>query len=327
MSFNTTSFPGFHGGSQCGICHNEPAVAWNPAYASESIVVDGNTTEAVWAEADDNNMYIPIASGFGFGGSYTDVNGTDIEVPYFVKFQVSQNSSHIFFNARLEDVDGVQGDDSRYADADAFALIFNINMDEFALPRAWEPMASAVATDGSQDVVFWQPTTAATGVSDALWNATSDEYDSAIAVPSAVYDGAYGATEGSQDWSAGAIHGYIADHYETHYSVEMSRPLVTGDAGDVQFQYDGYYEFALAYWNDTKGAGHWVSFEHTLWVHGADGAMPLDKITVTADGVTVTEAGADVTVTETEESPLSLFASLFGLFTISMAVMVFRRKE
>ncbi|MHA2027760.1 MAG: hypothetical protein ACW99Q_00105, partial [Candidatus Kariarchaeaceae archaeon] len=47
ISYNVNSFPGFHGGSQCGICHNEPMSTWDDANKDVDIVADGEDTEAV----------------------------------------------------------------------------------------------------------------------------------------------------------------------------------------------------------------------------------------------------------------------------------------
>jgi hypothetical protein len=294
ISFTTTSFPGFHGGTQCGICHNEPAVAWNPQYADESITLDGEATEVFWTLEDDRVMYIPIVTGFGFAQNYIDENGTEIEVRNYVRLQVAQNATHIFFYVRLYDL-MVEGSDTyNAAGADGFALLFNIDQDEFKLPDAqgnfgsgnpwdnWEPMDGDNLEGGRQDLVFWQPQASATGISDPLWNATSGEFDDNTPVPGYVWDKNYGGTlVESSDWQAGAIHGNIANHYENDYAIELVRLLVTEDDNDVQFTYDGYYEFAVAYWNASNGAAHWVSFEHTLWVHGAYGFNPEGYVTYT----------------------------------------------
>jgi hypothetical protein len=333
------------------------------------ITLDGNGDEEFWAFNDDKLMYIPIATSFGVPQVYVDENGTDHEIPYFIRLAVAQNATHIFFNIRLVDL-RVEGSDTyNAAGADAFALLFNIDQEEFMLPDAtpnfgpgnpwdnWMAMDGDNLGGGTQDLVFWQPSAAATGISDPLWNATSGEFDGKVPVPCSVWDKNYGwfAVE-QQDWQAAAQHGYIGNHYEYDYSIEMMRPLITNDPGDVQFQYDGYFEFAAAYWNASKGAAHWVSFEHTMWVHGAHGASPGSEQTVTYIQ-TETETVADVTYTErvtyvetrTEEVTVTteivnsdddtpntptdelnvsydLFASVFGLMSIAFVAIIIRRK-
>ncbi|MCE7734964.1 MAG: hypothetical protein GPJ54_08815 [Candidatus Heimdallarchaeota archaeon] len=331
LSFNSTSFPGFHGGSQCGICHNEPAIAWNSSLADLDLTLDGNGTEAFWDDNDDHLMYIPLGTTFGFPAGEEQ----------FVRFMVGQNSTHFFMYARIADLT-INGSDTRTADADAFAVMFNIDMPEFKLPSAapafgpdptasWSPMSEALGDGGTNDVVMWQPSAAADdtqGTYDPAIDDGDGGFTSQYSVDGNVWDLNYGGTfNENQDWSAEATHGYIGAHYTGDYAIEFSRALVTDDANDAQFKYDGYYEFAIAYWNASSGSQHWVSFEHTIWIHGADGAEPLDTITetVTEDAVTVT---ADpVTETKTEDAPFNSLLSFFGLITISLAVMVYRKRD
>jgi hypothetical protein len=340
MSFNTTSFPGFHSGAQCGICHNEPAVAWNESYASEAITLDGDMTEPFWAEADDNNMYVPLGQAFGFEGNFVDDNGTDHEVPLFVSMRFAQNSSHLFIRARIQDNTQTGSTTYNAAGTDGFAILWNINQAEFKLPDAtpnfgpgndwdnWMSMDGDNLDGGKQDLVYFSPSLS--GESDASYNVTSGGYDNNTQLTTSVWDKNYGGTASeSEDWSAGAFHGKENTRSDNgYYSIELTRPLVTDDENDVQFTYDGYYEFAVAAWNDTKGAAHSASFEHTIWVHGDLGAMPLDTITVTAPGTTVTAPGTtDTTTSVSTESPWNSLLSIFGLITMSLAVMVYRKRK
>ncbi|MHA2168442.1 MAG: hypothetical protein ACXAB7_00890 [Candidatus Kariarchaeaceae archaeon] len=344
LSYNVNSFPGFHGGSQCGICHNEPMTAWDVANANVMIDVDGIDTEAIWGDNDDTNMYIPLGGPFGFKDSYTDVNGTNIEVPYFARLKVSQNSTHIFFYVRLHD-NSVEGGDIQAALSDKFAMLFNIDQEEFTLPAAypwgWANMGSTVADQGSQDLVVWSPDAAADGAESGLtWNtslypldvldgdAPVAGWEDRVSVTSNVWDSAYGGTgTDTNDWTVGAYYGNQGEHYEVDYGIELVRPLETADSKDVQFKYDGLYEFAIARWNNSNSKDHYVSFEHAIWVKGTSGVDPSlipDPVTVekTVDGTTTT------TITESKsDSPFNTLFGLFGMVSVGLAVIFVRRKK
>jgi len=295
----------------CGRCHNTPAMAYNASNADALITLDGNETEDFWGDMG-NTMYIPISPLNGPG---------DDEHFGFVRARISQNSTHLFaiFRAPSDDA-RVNGSDSRSGDRDAFALLWNVNQDNFNL-NMFDGMKSA--EEGKMiDNIMWIPTLDETG--------TIDDAAGLDGVEGTVYDEAYTdvgrTTDDTNDWNVAAL--FQTSHGHTDYYIEMVRPLVTADGtDDVQFQYDGYYGFAVAVWNQTSLGDHWVSYEQYVWVSGVDGVNPADIVEVT-----ITEAGDDVTITEagetvTEDSPFDMLFAFFGLFSVGLTVTLLRRRK
>ena len=296
----------------CGECHNTPAIAWNESNSAATLLVDGIDDDAVWGDMH-NTMYAPASPPHGVEGD---------EHFQFVRVKISQNDTHLFVIARWADTNGlVDGSDSRTGTRDMFSMIWNINQDDFSLDM-WGGAMRSAESGKKLDQVVWIPTAAETGK-----NGTTGK----TGVAGKTYDEAYTSvgktTDTTNDWTAAALMKGSSYSPNTYYYVEMIRPLKTADGDDdVQFKYDGYYGFAMAYWNQTSGASHFVTYEQFVWVHGADGADPTGTVTVketvTVDGTTTT------TITDSKsEAPFASLFAVLGLFSIGLAVALIRRRK
>ncbi len=316
----------------CGLCHNTPAMAWNASNAYNSIIVDGFDDDSVWGDTG-NTMYAPVSPPNGPGLN---------EFFPFIKTRISQNTSHLFVVVRWVSDEGfVNGSDSRVGVRDMFAMIWNVNQKDFTLDM-WQGNMKSADEGTMLDQFVWIPTASETGK-----NSTNG---GEVSVFGRTYDEAYTdigkTTDDTNDWVAGARLGY--GHGSEYYYLEMVRPLVTVDGtDDVQFKYDGYYGFAMAYWNQTMGDNHFVTYEQYVWIHGVDGINPADinevTVTVISDDVTVTEIStemvtASVTTTESEtitevstsdnaNLPLNGLFGALGVFCIGLVTTFIRRRK
>ncbi len=303
--------PYFHSRwSDCGECHNTPAMAYNASNVNAIITLDGNETEDFWSDVG-NTMYAPASPLNGPG---------DGEHFALIRARISQNDTHLFVSVRVPSDDGkVNGSDVRAGvDRDMFAMIWNIDHDDMV--QDWWGNMKSNEEGKSLDQVVWIPKASETG--------TIDDAEGLNGVEGKFYDEAYTdvgkTTDDTNDWSGAAI--FTTSHGHTDYYIEMTRPLMTADSKeDVQFQYDGYYQFMMAFWNQTKGINHWVTYEQYVWVAGVDGVNPADISIVTETTTAAAPAAVTETTTKTE-SPFNGLFAMFGLFSVGLAVALRRRR-
>ncbi len=296
----------------CGECHNYPIMAWNASNTAATLMVDGVDNDTVWEEMH-NTMYAPASPPGGPG---------DDEHFSFIRVKISQNSTHLFVLARWADTNGlVNGSDSRTGTRDMFAMIWNINQDDFSLDM-WGGVMRSAEAGKKLDLMVWIPAASETGK-----NYTYGK----LGVAGKTYDESLTSvgktTDTTNDWTAGALTKGSSYSSNVYYYLELVRPLVTADGDDdVQFKYDGYHGFAMAYWNQTSGASHFVTYEQYVWIHGTDGVNP-DDISTTISTVAGADVTTTITTTETDESPFNSLFAVFGLFSIGLAVVLIRRRK
>jgi hypothetical protein len=316
VSYLVNSFPGFHSNGECAVCHNEPLTAYNSSYANSQITLDGNMDEDFWSGEDiGSQLRLPV--GTTFGGVHA-----------FISVTFAQNSTHLFTVIEWEDYNITGSDSQRYSAADGISVMWNVNMDNMD-----DAYFSGMKTQNAGEIVdvwVWKPTAAETGLESGV-NTTAEEK---ISLTGNIYDTSFDdggwadGDEATEDVMTGASWGFQAEHAENNYVVEFARPLVTGDARDIQFDKIGYFDFALAWYNASSGSSHAVSFQHSVWVQGVcTGAACYDPLYV--ETTTMTETADPVTETETSvstESPISPVWIIMGLFAVGIPVFFNRRK-
>jgi hypothetical protein len=309
-AFIVDSFPGFHSNGECAVCHNEPSTAYNESYALEDVVADGVADEIVWSEGLGNQVRVPMAN-------------TARDVHEFISTFFAQNATHIFIRINWEDfaIDGTNT--AKYADADGIAFMWNMDSDAFMSGDYFDGMS---LRDGNADMVVWKAAASDVGKEDGV-NVTAKE---TVALDGKTYD--YKMTtsgmtlDTSNDYTVGATWGYQGSRDQHDYLVEIVRPLDTGDANDVTFEYNGYYAWQMALFNETSGVEHWISLPHWTYVHtGVDD--PAGKTATVTNSKTITEmATTTTTVTETKTEGttstgdflgITVFVAFFGMMILT----------
>ncbi|MHA2253403.1 MAG: hypothetical protein ACXAD7_23805 [Candidatus Kariarchaeaceae archaeon] len=295
LSLRTTSFYGFGDYQSCNFCHNNVNIAWNASYANTRITLDGLNTEPFWNEDLDipRKSYIYVASAFE----------PELTSENIVYLQIAQNSTYIFALIRMGD-GTINGSNSLTGDTDfdGFAIIWDISMADFGP----EPLVDEVNNVGENvDLWLWTPHTSSSDTQDLTQNTP-------IPIQSNVWDASITSSgvlnDPSSDLSAEATHGNVSQpYYPKDYQIEFARELYTDDPDDIQFTYSGYYNFALAWSNNT--GDYMVSYKQTVWIYGAQGDLSPTTVTQTenitaTEEVTVTLESVTTTVTKTVSSEL-----------------------
>jgi hypothetical protein len=280
----------------------------------DDITLDGDLTEEFWtANTWGRQARIPV--GTTFGG-----------VLEFVSITFAQNSTHIFVYADWADFGGVNGTDSKkFSDSDGIVIMWNINIDNMP-DEYFDGMKTKEAGD-MVDVWIWKPAASQNGLSDALNTTNEEKMDVVGKLYDTSFDDGGWASDSDEttDVQAAATWGFQEEHAENNYVVEFARPLVTDDANDVQFDQYGYFDFAIALYNESSGSSHAVSFQHSVWVQGVcDGADCYDPLYVDVSTTTVTPAAVTETSVSTE-SPFPGLWVLFAMFSIGIPVYFKRR--
>lgn len=331
ISFIVDSFPGFHSSSDCALCHNEPATAWNASYVDSSITLDGMATESFWGDSNTHNtMEYPMATTFGSTHIYLQV-----------KF--SQNATHLFVRMQWEDP-LVNGTDTLFGEkADGVAILWNMQPGVYEMKDGWFGGMKTDHANESVDLWMWRPAASDQGAETTV-NTTATEH---ATITGGIKDTMFSNTgidnsnDTSQDVSYGSSWGYMDSHATSDYGVEFARPLVTNDAGDVQFDKIGYYDFAIALWNGTSGGNHIMSFEHHVWVYGECSSncdipqyITAGTIVGTATHYVPTTATVDnsknVTITETStksSSPVNFVVVLTTMMSFAVIVQLVKRRK
>lgn len=256
-----SAFPGFHGNGPSEWCHSEPGSA---AYdATFSATLDGQNNEAFWEYTTyvGSRMTIPVAGRFGSAHEY-------------ISIIFAQNSTHLYILVEWND-EVINGTDTpQYSPADGFGICFGINVTQFKAGYFSGMVTPEVGE--AVDTLVWKPVAAADGtqlpVNDTALNQTVQgtlldwHFDS---------DGWHADEVEAQ---AAAKHGNFSSNAQTNYMLEIVRPLASGNDGDAQFLNDGTYDFAIAVFNGSAGGGHWVSFEHAVFIYGTEG--PVNNSTI-----------------------------------------------
>lgn len=267
------AFPGFGGpfpwGGPCNDCHNEPGAAYYGGYAAEPLVLDGYFNESFWTSTSHRRMEIPVGTGYG-----------DNET--FVKMIFAQTSTDLYITIMWNDPTINGTDTAMYDDADGIAICWNINVPDFEINYA-----GPMVTDNSGELVdtfVWKPPANETGLQTGPSVGVEPRKNQTVNATSVDYvmtnTGWLNDTTGvfSTDYSMVAKHGNITDHHTEDYALEISRPLVTGDSNDVQFNHAGNYEFAIVIFNATSGADHMVSFVHEVYIYVPSSNPPTPPI-------------------------------------------------
>ncbi len=269
------SFPGFSGGQDSDMCHNEPANAYyNNTYAS-ALTLDGNTTESYWGSSATRGrrQEIPVANA-------SVVVGSTERIEQFVKVVFAQNATHLLMLIAWGD-DTINGTTNPYGNiaSDGFAICWNINSSDFN--RFYTGYMQSPAANEFVDTFVWQPSvnlTSVGGIGGTVQTVGSHSVDYS-------YNSAGLALDSSQDYTTGVVHGNTSRANE--YRMELVRPLVTSDPSDVQFKTDGYYDFTIAVFNQTFGVAHLVSYGHKVWIKAPVSAEQPAGIGLPATIITV----------------------------------------
>jgi hypothetical protein len=329
FSYIVDSFPGFHSSGECSLCHNEPATAYNASYADAQITLDGLPNEEFWSESNYyNTMEMPMGNTFG-------------GVHIFVMMKFAQNATHLFVYMDWYD-NTINGTTSqRFNAADGVAILWNAHPGEYDMKEGWFSGMKTENAGESIDTWVWKANTADEGKEiESVTNATAGENTPLTGnVWDTSFDNAGWNDSGdvTQDVSAGASWGNLGSHHESNYGVEFARKLTTSDntGSDVQFDKIGYYEFAVALYNESSGSSHIVSFEHQLYVYGdctTDCDIPVVFTEVVTTEVEVpTTVVNNVTITDvttsTESAPLNAWMIIVSLFSMGVLVNLISRKR
>jgi hypothetical protein len=311
VSFIVDSFPGFHSDGECSLCHNEPSTAYNESFATSTITLDGLATEEFWSYGMGNQIRVPMAN-------------VERTVHEFIKVMFAQNATHIFTLITWGDdvIDGTNT--AKYSDADGFAFAWNIDSDTFKDGDYFDGMSEK--STGSADMVVWKPTAAASGIQSTV-NTTNKE---TITVPGTTWDYKMSSSgmvaDTSKDYSVAVSWGYLDSRSTKNYIVEIARELDTGDANDATFDYNGYYYWNMALYNETSGINHWVAFPHQTFVHTGvdDPAGKTATITstktvssVVTETTTKTETKTEGTTSTGDFLGITVFVSFFGMMILT----------
>ncbi|MFQ5832538.1 MAG: ethylbenzene dehydrogenase-related protein [Candidatus Thorarchaeota archaeon] len=274
------AFPGFGGNADCSLCHNSPAIAYDERYGDMEITLDGKATEPFWQETYGKRMEVPVGGMFGANEQ-------------MVKMIFAQNTTHLFILVSWEDPDINGTDTPQYQDSDGFAICWNINAANFT--AAYFSGMETPNAGEAVDSFTWKPSASETGTQVPTANRGNKTVTGSVIDYS--FDSEGWHTDTFQNVQTAAAHGNITDHYEQNYQIEMVRPLVTDDPGDVQFDHDGYYEFAIAIFSGSAGASHSVSFVQSVWINGygdtttsptdTDGGLAPEVLLVTSGAIVV----------------------------------------
>jgi len=321
IGMTVDSYPGFHSGSECSYCHNESASAANENMENATITLDGKLTEDYWVNYDGHRAEVQVATTFG-------------GVHEFIAVYFYQNTTHLFvaMSWSIESRTVV----SNGTNFDGAAIMFNVDSEDMSFSTTDGMMIRDV--DGTADMWFYEAPEDDNGKNNTQLTGAVNDYS--------VGDGGWDKTE-TQDVMAGVAHSVAISRgsVRTSMSIEFARKLTTAETDvDTQFKYNNYHDFAIAIWDEASGDDHWMSFVHSVFVAGEDGADPLNPIdidykketktetkteviTSTGAGATITEAGATVTVSENQsETPF-----LFGFFGVSLfsivGVMIYTRRR
>jgi hypothetical protein len=206
-------------------------------------------------------------------------------------------------------------DNERYADADGFGIMWNINATNF---NQYYSGMKTPAADEAVDTWVWKPTAAE----------ASNDFNSSL--DGVMYDNSFTSAgwadaDETQDLSYGAKHGYIASHEEENYELEVVRALETDDVNDVQFGHSGFYEFGIAVYNNSAGSSHYVSYIYTVYIQNGDAIVTETTTEVVVETETNT---VDETFTEskTDTPLLSTFVVLGLLASVTTVVFIRRRR-
>lgn len=316
VSYLINSFPGFHSDSDCALCHNEPVSAYNSSYADSTITLDGQENEVFWQNAFYRSMEIPV-------GNYRGAEEQFISVTF------AQNSTHLFMYISWSDVQVDGKDSARFGGNDGFAVMWNTNNSQ----RINEDYFAGMKTSSPDEVVdTWVVKTAANGETQAaavdIAGGQTGSIDTVILDTNFDDGGWNDAGDTAQNVYAAEIWGNMSSHATHNYGLEIARPLVTNDPGDVQFDQIGYYEFAIAIYNGTSGEDHLISFVHQVFVYGECDTDCVQPVVVTEYYPEVTtEVSVETSVsTSTKNAPISFMPILFGLMAVTLTVAVYRKK-
>ena len=295
IGMTVNSNPGYHSGAQCGECHNEPATAIFDGYATSTLTLDGNGTEAYWEDYTGRRNMLPVAGNFG-------ADRMMFEIIF------AQNSTHLFMYMEIDTHLGYALNNGTAWDG--VSIMWGIDSDELNFNME----DGMVLEDGSADLWYWKPAT----TDDGKFNQTLDGSIKDWAIDDGGWDKSEDDTDVMQ--AAGYRYQMAHGHMASWYTIELVRPLTTAETThDVQFVENKFYDYSVAVWMEAEnGKDHLMGFSHQVYVEGGvDPALTTVEVT----------ANETVTLTETKsETPLAI-----GFFFVSLlstvAIMAITKKR
>ncbi|MFW9916617.1 MAG: hypothetical protein ACFFGZ_13500 [Candidatus Thorarchaeota archaeon] len=302
--------------ASCTQCHNSPAYvrsindtespsigAW-PEDTGHTSEITGRWTQNLGVWADYRNYsrnYIPIMpSSNQIPPVYPqdpDYNATPD--PYnnwihYVQLQFLKNSSHIIVRARITD-----STLNATGNPDMFSIIWNIDADGVTTDFI-NNNGQMISSTGKLDMWLWDAATVAP-------NSTGTATDMYI-------DETHYHDDDSQDVTSGALYGKNFENPKgiKHYGywIYFARELTTDDPDDVQFKEGSMVEYAIAYWNASRGNDHYSSWDWNLVIGDSLGDSDYEHV---------------VTVTKTESSTSLGFIGVIVSFSFITAVSLVAR--
>lgn len=297
--YNAESFPGFHGGGSCDLCHNDPQFVLP---VDEGVDPD-QWPDAEWLEEHTqySTNYIPL--GGNYGANHV-----------FMKVQTLKNSTHVFIITQMEDVTL-----NTTGSTDKLAIIFNIDVTNFSVGDFMDGSSLSSGemafSNGMADMWFWDagvlgPNGSDSGIGDYYIDTNHYNEDT------------------DQDLTIGAQYGDLGAHSDNGYFVTFIRELTTDDANDVQFKEGEMIEFAVAYWNGSGYASHISSFDKSLVVGDELGVTEVVTETET-EAITETTTEKETVTTTSVQSSTSAFTLVIAISALLIAIPVvarYRRK-
>jgi hypothetical protein len=308
IGMTVDSFPGFHSGSDCSYCHNEPATAvYENTTANPTITLDGEADEEYWDHTYGRRMYVQAV----FRDQVTRVSSEII----FVQITFAQNTTHLFVLAEWD----TQGTSNAGAAFDGISILWNINATE-ENPNYPEGM---MTKDGYADVWMLKATEA--GANNTIVESAMEDWSM--------------DDEGILKSETDDVKAVLRHHVElvrdspaTFYIAEFARKLTTAESTDVQFNMNKYYTYDIAIFNESSGVKHLTAFTHEVYVQGNSVDPTPDARYEGTEIITYhqevrNEVDVTNTITETKsETPMKI-----GFFVVSListvAIMVLTKRR
>jgi hypothetical protein len=306
IGMTVDSFPGFHSGSDCSYCHNEPASSVNADMNTAKLTLDGDAKEEFWDHTYGRRAYVPVV--------FRDQVTRDTSEIMFVQTTFAQNTTHLFMLLEW-DTQGTSNAD------DGVAVLWNINATE-PNPNYDTGMKTQ---DGKADLWVLEATTASAGTNNSIVASEMNDWS---------MDDEGIIKSGDTD----DVHAVLKHHVElvrgspsTFYTAEFARKLTTAETTkDVQFDGNDFHTYSIAVFNESSGVEHLTSYTHEVYVQGnsaaADARYAFKTETETVDKTN--EVNVTDTINETKEgTPIQIGFFVVSLISTVAIVAIVRRRN